>query len=109
MTSSSSYPIARDGTYAALSALAGVAAGVVLLARRSPRPIAMLVLALAGALTGSLLGAGLGSLLPPADGGDPAHVTLQSWAVVLVWPLVLSVTAAIATLAQALGEWVRHG
>ena len=108
VTSSTSYPIARDGTYAVLTALAGVVAGVLVLLRAGSRPVTVFAAALAGAVAGSLLGAGAGAALPPSAPADPAHVTLQAWVVVLVWPLALSLVVALVTLAASLVDWVRH-
>ncbi|GAA0324319.1 hypothetical protein [Kineococcus aurantiacus] len=109
VTSSSVYPVARDGVFSVLTALVGLAAGVVVVARgsRDARPLLVLGTALAGALAGALIAAGLGSSLPPAGQGEVGHVTVRAWVVLLVQPFALTAVVAVVTLVQALLEWAR--
>ncbi|WP_432494228.1 hypothetical protein [Kineococcus auxinigenes] len=107
LLSAAQYPVARDGAFAVLTALAGVAAGLVVLRCAGPDPVRVLLAALAGALAGSLLTVAVAGVLPPSDPAEVAHVSVYAWAVVLVQPLVLSGVVAVATLSSALVDWVR--
>ena len=107
ITSSAQYPVARDGSFAVLTAAVGLVAGLVVLRRAGERPVPVLVAGLAGALAGALLTVAVAGVLPPADPADPAHVSVHAWAVVLVQPLVLSCVVAVATLSATLVDWVR--
>lgn len=107
VTSTSVYPIARDGVFAVLTGLVGLAAGVVVVVRAGTRPLVLFATAVAGAVAGALLAAGLGTSLPPSDPDDVAHVTLQAWIVLLVQPFVVAVVVALTTLAQSLLEWTK--
>jgi hypothetical protein len=108
VTSTSVYPIARDGTFAVLTGLVGLVAGVVVVVRAGERPLVLFATAVAGAVAGTLLAAGLGTSLPPSDPDDAAHVTVQAWAVLLVQPFVVAASVALVTLARSLLEWVRN-
>ncbi|WP_432496187.1 hypothetical protein [Kineococcus gypseus] len=107
LTSAAQYPVARDGSFAVLTALAGAVAAVVVLRRAGERPVLVLLAALAGALSGALLTVAVAGVLPPADPGEAAHVSVHAWSVVLVQPLVVAALVALVTLAGALADWVR--
>lgn len=107
VTSTSQFPIARDGVFSVLTGLVGLVAAVVVLRRGRQAPVTVLVAALAGALASSLLAAGTGSALPPAQADQAAHVTLSAWVAVLVQPFVVSVVVALVTLADVLARWTR--
>jgi len=107
VTSTSVWPMARDGVFAVLTALVGLVAAVVVLTRAGARPLVPFATALLGALAGALLAAGLGSSLPPSDPSDAAHVTVTAWAVLLVQPFVVAAVVALVSLAQSLLEWAR--
>ncbi|NAZ74093.1 hypothetical protein GTQ99_01430 [Kineococcus sp. T13] len=101
VTSTSMYPIARDGVFAVLTGLLGLAAGLLVAVRPGPRPLVTFVAALVGALAGALLAAGLGSSLPPTPTDDPAHVTLLAWAVLLVQAFAVAAVVASISLVRA--------
>lgn len=107
VTSTSQFPIARDGVFSLLTGLAGLVAAVVVLRRGRQAPVTVLVAALAGALASSLLAAGTGSALPPTQAVEAAHVTLTAWVAVLVQPFVVSVVVALVTMADVLARWTR--
>ncbi|MCI2239717.1 hypothetical protein MO973_41755 [Paenibacillus sp. TRM 82003] len=101
------YPIARDGSFAALTALAGLVAGALVLRWAREHPLPVMVAGLTGALAGSLLTVATAGVLPPSDPSALAHVSVYAWAVVLVQPLVVSVVVAVVSLAGALVAWTR--
>ncbi|WP_432486936.1 hypothetical protein [Kineococcus sp. SYSU DK018] len=107
VVSSAQFPIARDGSFAVLTATAGLVAGLVVLRRAGERPLQVLGAALAGALSGSLLTVATAGALPPSDPAAAAHVSLYAWAVVLVQPLVLTCVVAVVSLSSALVGWTR--
>lgn len=107
VTSSTVYPIARDGVFSVLTGLVGLLAAVLVLTRSGQRPLLHLAMAGLGALAGALLAVGVGSSLPPGDPADTAHVTVHAWAVVLVQPFVVTALVALVTLAQSLLDWTR--
>ncbi|NAZ88184.1 hypothetical protein, partial [Kineococcus indalonis] len=107
VTSTAQYPVARDGSFAVLTALAGLVGALVVLRRAGERPVPVLVAGVAGALAGALLTVATAGALPPSDPGEPAHVSVYAWVVVLVQPLVLSCVVAVVTLSATLVDWVR--
>lgn len=107
VTSTSVYPIARDGVFSVLTGLVGLAAGIVVVVRAGEKPLVLFATALAGAVAGALLAAGLATSLPPASPDDAAHVTLQAWVALLVQPFVVAAVVALTTLTQSLLEWTR--
>ncbi|PRY17550.1 hypothetical protein [Kineococcus rhizosphaerae] len=109
VTSTSVYPIARDGVFTVLTGLVGFAAALVVVTRGGEphRPLLLFASALGGAFAGALIAAGLGTSLPPSGDAAVAHVTLRAWVAVLVQPFVVSVVVAVVTLVQALLEWTR--
>jgi hypothetical protein len=108
VTSTSVWPMARDGVFSVLTGLVGLLAALVVLARAGERPVVPFVAALLGALAGALLAAGLGSSLPPSDPTDASHVSVTAWAVLLVQPFVVAAAVALVTLVQALLAWTRN-
>ncbi|MEZ0490680.1 hypothetical protein AB2L28_00330 [Kineococcus sp. TBRC 1896] len=106
VTSSTVYPMARDGVFSVLTGLVGLVAAVVVLRRARRAPVTVFVAALAGALASSLLAAGTGSALPPAAAGA-GEVTLTAWVAVLVQPFVVAAVVALVTLCDVLVRWTR--
>ena len=109
VTSPLFYAVARDGTFAVIAVLLGLAAGVGVLRRGDVRPVPVLLAAVCGALAGALLMAGTGAELPPRSPLDPEHVGLTAWGVVLLWPFALCALVTAATLASEVGDWVSGG
>ncbi|WP_380156951.1 hypothetical protein [Kineococcus sp. R86509] len=107
VTSTSVYPIARDGVFSVLTGLVGLAAGIVVVRRAGERPLVLFATALAGAVAGALLAAGLATSLPPTNTENAAHVTLQAWVALLVQPFVVAAVVALTTLVQSLLDWTR--
>ncbi|WP_337059673.1 hypothetical protein [Kineococcus sp. G2] len=107
VVSGAAYPIARDGSFAVLTALVGLVAAALVLRWAREHPLPVLVAALAGALAGSLLTVATAGALPPSDPSSLTHVSVYAWAVVLVQPLVLSAVVAVVALARALVDWTR--
>lgn len=107
VTSTSVYPIARDGVFSVLTGLVGLAAGIVVVRRAGEKPLVLFATALAGAVAGALLAAGLATSLPPTNAENAAHVTLQAWVALLVQPFVVAAVVALTTLVQSLLDWTR--
>ncbi len=113
---------AQDGTFLLLALLAGLVTGVVVAVRHGPRPTSAVLLAALGALAGSVVAVWLGQALGPVDllaqgaaapvpgattgapvrdGSDGALVSplgVHARGVLLVWPLVTLLAAAVVHL-----------
>ena len=101
----------QDGVLVLLGAVAGLVCGLVAVVRGGVAPSARSLAVLLGCVLGSLVAWATGVLLGPASladqvAADPGSaplspLTVHTWAVLLVWPVVAALVATAGHLAAA--------